>query len=220
MLTYEVKGNLIMKRNRSLLALVLACLMLLTAMTGCSGETEIPGIDDAQAEAILTPILDRSNELMQVFFGEGLPHETPETTLEYDGVQYENVLPESPYTSIAQMKAAMEVVFTSGYKADLCIMMFDGYETPKETQEEGEEVLDDTILPRYHEENGVLQIDIKYEAFQITAIPQAKGAKVLRGNATRVVVEVPYITKDGGSGTTRITLALDGEVWLIDGPTY
>ncbi len=197
----------------------LAVLFALLLLPACGEKEELPGLTDAEAQAVLAELLPKSAPLMQLFFGEGLPYVEPEEVLEYDGAQYEPVKEGAAYTSIAQMKAAMEGVYSADYQKTLYIMMFEGYEKPKETEKDVE-YLDERILPRYLEEDGVLKIDIKYEPYAITVTPQAEGARVVRGNATRVIVEVPTVDKKGQSGTMRVNLALDGGVWLLDGATY
>lgn len=204
--------------TRHVLAAFLAVLALLSVI-GCE-EQEIPGLTDEEAEQVLTELLPRSVEMMHLFFGEGLAYEQPEQVIEYDGVQYEPVQPGQAYSSIAQMRAALENLYASSYRRDLCIMMFDGYETPEVTGSDEDEVLDETILPRYREVDGVLQIDIKYQSLSFDTVPSAVGAKVIRGNSERVVVEVHYTSESKGNGTMRVNLALDDGVWLLDGPTY
>lgn len=205
--------------NKHVLAAFLAVLVLLLSVIGCE-EQEIPGLTDEEAEQVLIELLPRSVEIMHLFFGEGLAYEQPEQVIEYDGVQYEPVQPGQAYSSIAQMRAALENLYASRYRNDLCILMFDGYETPETTGSDEDEVLDETILPRYREVDGVLQIDIKYQSLSFDTVPSAAGAKVIRGNAERVVVEVYYTSESKGNGTMRVNLALDGGGWLLDGPTY
>lgn len=199
--------------KRLIAAMLFLAMLLCTA--GCHAAKETPGLTDEEAEQILAALLPKSGPLMHVFFGEGLAYDPPETTIEYDGVQYEPVKEGEMFSSLAQMREALAGVFTTDYASDLSILMFDGYEPPEEIPED-EEVFPDSIRPRYRETNGVLEIDIKYEGFTIRQIPIATGAKVIRGNATRVVVELAYPS----GGTTRANLALENGVWLLDGPTY
>ncbi len=206
-----------MNHYRRFLLLLLALVLPIT-LIGCQPK-EIPGLTDEQAEAVLAPLLPRSTELMHLFFGEGLAPEQSEIKNEYDGVQYEKVASDQPYQSIAQLKSAMDGVYSTGYKNELSLLMFDGYEPPKDAENE-EEIVTDVIHPRYREENGALMVDIKYDGFDVQTVPSSVGAKVISGNATRVSVEIPYASKNGGGGTMRVTLALDGDVWLLDGPTY
>lgn len=198
-------------------ALLLVLLMLLS-VTGCKQESEVPALTDAQAEQILSSLLPLSNQLMQVCYGKGLDYVKPDSVLEYDGVQYEPVKEGQLYSSISAIRADMAKVFTKSYQKELAVTMFEGYEMPDQTTEEGQELLDEIILPRYREQEGVLQIDIKYKSFDLTDFPTHVGAKVVKGNATRVTVQLSY-EKDG-SDTTRVTLRLENGVWLLDGPSY
>jgi hypothetical protein len=214
-----------MKQSFSrLIGLLIAAVMLCFVGCDTTPAQGTPALSDAEAEAILTELLPKSMELMHVFFGEGLEPVNTEAPETVRGAHYEDVKEGQAFSSIAQMKAAMKAVFTTEYQKTLNLLMFDGYVDPTDTSSgdgsDEDSSVDSDIFPRYYETDGVLKIDITYNKFNIKTLPSAEGAKVLSGNDTRVVVQIPYSTEEGKTGTMRVTLALEKGKWLLDGPTY
>ena len=207
-----------MMKKRNVLALLLALLALLLASCTEPEPEEIPALNDGQAAQILTELMPDSMELMHVFYGEGLRPVEGEEKREGGGMQYVPVEAGQKFSSIAEMKAAAEKIYSPSYCRELFVLMFDGYEAPRETTEE--EIITDYIDPRYKEEDGKLMIDLQYEAFTVVTEPDPAGAKVVSGNDTRVTAELPYRIGGEEKGKMRVSLALSDGKWLLDGPTY
>ena len=208
------------KTNAALCAL-LALVCVLCSLVSCGAEEkpeEIPALSDEEARQILTGLMPSSMELMHVFFGEGLKPVEGEEKRDGGGMQYVPVEEGQKFSSIEEMKAAAEAVYSPSYCRELFLLMFTGYEAPRETT--GEDIITDYIDPRYREEEGVLQIDLQYEAFEIVTEPVPEKAVVVSGNDIRVTAELPYRVGGVEKGKMRVSLALSGGKWLLDGPTY
>lgn len=208
-----------MKRICKRITLCLTALALLLCGVGCAKQA--PGITDEEAEKILTELLPKSQEMMKIFYGDGLGVDEYEEDDLQVNVQYEPVVAGQGYESVADLKKAMDGVFSAGYKVELYTLMFDGYSEAEESEGDGEvSSLDSTIYPRYKDVDGKLCINVRYRMLNVRTIPSAVGATVIDGDADRVTVQISYTTEDGKSGKMNVTLAKEGDTWLIDGPTY
>jgi len=179
-----------------------AALLAAVGMLASCGQT----MTDEEAKAILTDLVPRSQLLNEVFWGDAMttddPYATPMDSL--TGAQYYPVSEDSPFQSIAEIKAECEQVYTTSYAATMYAMAFVGT---------------DEVDSRYSEENGELLLDITFEPYNIDTIIDIDSAKVVDSTDVSVVVEVDCIIH-GEERVRKITLCKENEVWLLDSPTY
>ena len=182
-----------------LLLLTLLCAVL--ALSGCSAS-----LSDEEAQAILRELVPKSQLLNEVFWGDVMKTADPDVKplASVSAGQYYEVSEDSPYHSIAAIKADAESVYTPEYAQTMYFMAFEG---------------SDNIACRYKEENGVLLMNITYEPFDFGTEINIESAHVKRTTADTAIVEVECV-KDGESRLRDLVLcSLDG-VWLLDSPTY
>ena len=183
-------------------------LVLTAALCSAAGMLTSCGhsLSDDEAKAILTDLVPRSQILNEVFWGDIMttddPYATPMESL--TGAQYYPVSAESPFQSIADIKAECQQVYTTSYAATMYAMAFEGT---------------DEIDSRYTEEGGELLLDITFEPYNIDTVIDIDSAKVVDSTDVSVVVEVDC-TIHGEEKVRRITLCKENEVWLLDSPTY
>lgn len=126
-------------------------LLLATAvMTSCEST---PDYDPAELKTALDELLPLSYELNEIYFGEGLPQTDDQALVDklygafaanVKSLNYHPVAEDCGYSSIAEIKAATEAVFTEDYCAYLYELAFDGISSDKveveaETEAEEEE---------------------------------------------------------------------------------
>ncbi|MHB1153833.1 MAG: hypothetical protein ACYCWE_18940 [Eubacteriales bacterium] len=164
-------------------------------------------ISDEEVRVILTDLVPRSQQLNDIFWGDGIKPEDEDAVplITVTTAQYYTVAEKSPYKSIRDMKEAAEKVFSRDYLNSVYTVMFEG---------------SSDIQPRFAEnDEGLLTIDISYnsydfktEIFPETAVVKETGADLIRA-------EVSCKT-NGEPGKMNISLRRQDGVWLIDSPTY
>lgn len=187
--------------RKRILVLCAALFCAVGLLTSCG-----QSMTDEEAKNILSDLVPRSQLLNEVFWGEAMttddPYATPMESL--TGAQYYPVSEDSPFQSIAEIKAECAQVYTASYAATMYAMAFDGT---------------DEIDSRYSEENGQLLLDITFEPYNIDTVINIDSAKVVDSTDMSVVVEVDC-TIHGEAKKRKITLCKENEVWLLDSPTY
>lgn len=199
------------RRGRTILRIfiLLAAAVSALSLGSCNQKSE-PGPSDEEILARLDELVPLSQELNEIFVGEGLTPTDKAVLSEYDvGAQYFEVAEDAPYRDMASLKAAAESVYSSDYLKTVYIMAFDGS-------------AENDITPRYKETGGVLYVDIAWSALKLRTMLDLSGATVVESAAEKVKVKVDYTLEgDTGSGgqLTLVLVKQDG-VWLLDGPTY
>lgn len=165
------------------------------------------GISDEEVRVILADLVPRSQQLNDIFWGNGIKPEDEDAVplITVTTAQYYTVAEESPYKNVGDIKNAAEKVFSKDYLNSVYTVMFEG---------------SSDIEPRFADnEEGLLTIDICYksydfktEIFPETAVVKETGADLIRA-------EVECKT-NGEPGKMNISLRRQDGVWLIDSPTY
>ena len=188
-------------------ALCIICASLSLTLTSCGG----PKLDEVKDHVAAT--VDKSIELNEIFYGEGLPVFTEMIT----GNDYYLVDTEkSEYDTIDELKAALAEIYTTDYCTAMNEVMFVG-------------IADNlvSLLPRFIEEDmsGMLMQD-KYaenilpgdRVFDYAAMTMEKSSK------NSFTVRIPATLngeKDADAVLTFKKEMNDGKaVWKLDSPTY
>lgn len=136
--------------------LIAAATAAVAAVTATSCNT--PSYDPEELKSALDDLLPASYELNEIYFGEGLPA-TDDAELiaklygafaaNVKSLKYHPVDEDCGYSSIAEIKAATEEVFTEGYSAYLYELAFDGIYSDNMVEEtdEAEAETDEADVP-------------------------------------------------------------------------
>lgn len=193
-------------------SIILALTMILTAvsLTGCKGP-----MTDADAIAILTPLLERDAEINRYVWGDGFS--TKDTPKEDEKVSdtciYYRVNEDAPYHSTAALKADIEEVYSTLLAAAICDYAF---------------VNTDDMMARFcdfKQDNkiGDLQIDVtlNHPAYALEAVMYPSTAVVKRSTTTIIEAELEYsIGKDGEHKTMEIRVLKQDGKWKLDTHTW
>lgn len=168
------------------------------------------GSNAPSGEEIVALVEERvkaSEELNEIYFGEGLPVDILRASVGY----YKYVSKDSPYQSIAQIKEATQKVFSSEYSNLLFQNAFSG------TNEEGVGI----VYARYAEKDGELMVYTNLEAI-LTAkrTYHFDTVKVLKKNGRSVTVEIETEDESGTKLTVKLKMVKENDIWLLDSPTY
>lgn len=139
-----------------------------------------------------------------------------------DPVDYDYILADSKYGSIAELKNLAERVYSKAYLSSVYGSMFDGVLSADEANVLG-------LSPRYMEytnEDGETYL-MKSNTYEPIAVQKNvfdfSTAKIVRPkNAQKVTVELEFYPEENPSkrDTMRISLALENGQWMLDSPTY
>ena len=189
-------------------ALCIICASLSLTLTSCGKGPQLDEVKDHVAATV-----DKSIELNEIFYGEGLPVFTEMIT----GNDYYLVDTEkSDYDTIDELKAALAEIYTTDYCTAMNEVMFVG-------------IADNlvSLLPRFIEEDmsGMLMQD-KYaenilpgdRVFDYAAMTMEKSSK------NSFTVRIPATLngeKDADAVLTfKKEMTDNGAVWKLDSPTY
>jgi hypothetical protein len=191
---------------KTAICILLASLSL--TLTSCG---KGPALDEVREDIVST--VEKSLELNEIFYGEGLPvYKEMITGKDYYLVDTEK----SSYDSIDELKAALAEVYTADYCTSMNEIMFVG-------------IADDlvSLLPRFIEEDmdGTLMQDKYAESiligkreFDYSAMTMEKSSK------NSFTVRIPATLdgkKDEDAVLTFKKEMADGKVvWKLDSPTY
>ncbi len=190
--------------------LILLSVIMLFSLVSCK-KAEL--IADTEAQAILSELLPKAEEINEIIWGKGLPIEPgqdgPLKTV--TAAQYRTVAKDAPYQSTEELKGAIYAVYSEAFFNN----------TIKYTCFEGaDDALEDTqaqMYPRYKDNDaGVLIVDITNPGFEITTKIDASSAKVVSAESdNKQTVEV-----DTNNGKMKIVIVNEGSGWKLDTPTY
>lgn len=191
-------------RSAGVLLILLVCTVFSAAsLCGCAAK-----MTDAEAREILSGLVPLSQELNEIFFGDGLPleDENAEPMESVSGGQYLRVAKDAKYQSVDEIKAAAESVYTAEYlQNSVYPMAFDGV---------------DDARPRYAMRDGVLCRNLSSVSFTVENRLRFDEATVSDTGYDVAELSVPYEDADGNRSNIKITLRRQNGKWLLDTPTY
>lgn len=191
-------------------AVILTLTALFTVLTGCKGP-----ITDAQAVEILTPLLEKDAQLNRYVWGDGFttrddPGEDANAT---ETCKYYRVSADAPYHSVAELKAAIEEVYSEQLIPSIYAYAF----------ENNNETMARFCDFTQNDEIADLQIDVtlNHPPYQLSTVFYPATAVVKRSTATIMEVEVEYSNgEDGERQTTTLRLLKQNDVWKLDTHTW
>ncbi len=209
-LSFERRGILMKLKVYSLvLALLIAVLGMLSS---CAAPLKI---SDEEALEVLKDLVPKSYDINVIFFGEGLAAVDEAYEEEHDKAAYFKVAEDCGYSSIGEIKAAAEKVYSNKYLEDVYVTMFQGL-----ASESSEGTLDTSFSPRYREIGGQLMVNVARKGLNIRPRLEVISAEVTKKTSKYVKVETSCRDKDGKTETFEILLTKENDVWLLDSPTY
>lgn len=198
---------------------LLLLLALALLVVGCA-EEPAPSIDEVKPRLI--ELIEASWEVNDIFFGEGLPaidrdsdyaKENHVYYMDEVGGNYDIVTPDCPYQSVSMIKEAAERVYSPGYLASIYETMFVG-------------VADESagmLYARYLDTDSGLRKSNVHEPI-VTArrlYDYDSAAVVMPSNDSYINVEIDsHLEGQSETLRVRLTLVREGDVWLLDTPTY
>lgn len=208
------------------LTLVLSICIIMSISSCASNMT------DDEARKILEELVPLSQNLNDIFWGEGLPVEDSEDTVDsVKADQYRPVTDAAEYKSVEEIKDAAEKVFSSDYLVNSVYpTVFGEYNkddmTKDDIQKDDGYVYDasdlglNTIYPRYKQErDGILYRNVSREPYELNTEIRTDTAVVKKRANNLIICEVECVCS-GVTSKMDITLRYQDGVWLLDGPTY
>lgn len=205
-------------------SLLLICVV--STMFSCASR-----MTDDEARSILGQLVPLSQELNDVFWGEGLSVDLSEELVDsVTADQYRPVTADAKYQSIQEIKDAAEKVFSSEYLESVYAVAFGEYDADEMTKNDiqkgdgiyydANDLILNTIYPRYKQErDGILCRNISQKPYELNTEVFTDTAVVKKRANNLIVCEVKCICS-GVESTMNIALRCQDGVWLLDGPTY
>lgn len=197
------------------LLLFSACLVL----TCCGGK-----MTDAQIGSIARPLIEKSYEVNEIFFGKGLPFdeelrelylEEPPEDIDVKEVRYIPVSPDCEYAYIETIKDAAYAVYTADYcDSNLFPVAFNGLD-------DGEGGV--LQYARFIEnEYGVLtqRSDVAQTSVLTGRTYDFDTVKCVKQGSGYVIFTVSSYVDGKASDVVRITMKKEASGWRLDTPTY
>lgn len=167
---------------------------MIISLISCGG-----GADDSEILSELSALAPRATELYRIIYSDALPR----SEVSEDG--YYRVSDEAPFTSVAELDAAMRRVFYYDYYKILANTAFKGV-----FAEEGE------IVAKFTDRDGRLYVAPSVTAhfgepreFDLTE------AKVIKKNPYMAIVRIPH-----ADGDVEVTLQKTESGWMINSPLF
>jgi len=203
-------------------------LLLLVLLPGCAGNKSF-SVTEEEVKEILEDLLPASEELNQIYFGEGLPISEDEALIKafYDtfegGLKMTNYLPVDPacgYTSVADIKEKTLAVFTEDYGAYLFERAFSGISAIIDEGSENE-YKESVSHAMYLERSGILTArrNLAEEAIQLGRQYHLEALTLLEEGENYILVSVPS-ELNGREADVELKLVKTEEGWRLDSPTY
>ena len=190
--------------------LALTTLVAVFTLTGCKGP-----VTDAEAIAIITPLLERDVELNRYVWGAGFStRETPsEDEKVSDICEYYRVSEDAPYHSTAALKADIEEVYSTLLSAAIFDYAFNN--------------TDDTMARfcDFKQDNKIadLQMDVtlNHPAYKLDAVMYPSTIVVKRSTTTIIEAKLEYsIGTNGERRTMDIRVLKQDGKWKLDTHTW
>lgn len=200
--------------------------MAAAALVSCGGGMKV---DEEELRSALGELIEKSEELNVIYFGEGLPMTEDAAVLEefystFDtdvkSINYQPVDPECGYTTETELREATLEVFTENYSEYLFERAFAGISAVYDEGTE-DQFTETAVYAMYIEENGILtaRIDLADEAMELGRTYDLGGMKILRVKENYVVVSVPS-EMNGKALDVELKLVMTENGWRLDSPTY
>ncbi len=193
-----------MKNAKRILSFILAlCTLVLSLVSLASCGKRYT---DEEAREILAELLEKEVKICKVIYGEGLKtREDPGEHKNDSTFYYMEVASDSEYIGLSQLKEAVKEVYATDVLLDVWEYAFGS---------DGEE--EKTIIPRYAENDGYLQIDVTNEGFNLKNVAYIGESSVKRVRKNMIEIDIK-ISSDGESFRDK-TLVLKNEngVWKLD----
>ena len=177
--------------------------ILLLSLAGC----KIGAPSDEEVREIIAEKLPAAKELLTVIYGEGIPLESDSDIDEsWTTPHYYKVADDYKYQTVAQLKSALEAIFSDDYLETVYEYAFDGT---------------DDYMPRFADIDGVLAMDVVKEPMGVMAEVYADTATVTSGSRYACKVKLDCLTAAGKTVSKTISLSRDAEGgWLFDSAVY
>jgi len=216
-----------MVSRETFLKIILSVVCIFSLLfTMCSCGVSYTDEEVIQAVSELVPM---SEELNEIYFGEGLPIADEREDVEryysmfevdVDSVNYHPVSGECKFQSEEDIKTATEKVFSEQYCAYLYELAFSGISSVFYENTE-EQFTQTASYARYIQTGDVLtvRIDLPYEAMELGREYDFSKIEIIKKKKNYAVVTVPTI-KNGESLTVELKLIYTPDGFRLDTPTY
>ncbi len=203
--------------------IVLATALGLT-LTSCGGS----GHTVEEMRDAVAPLIEKSEELNVIYFGEGLPLTVdPEDAEKFyssfesdiESISYHPVDKSCGYESIDEIKEATLEVFTEDYSEYLFTLAFTGI---SDTVNDGVgDKRETSSYARYIEQSGMLtaRIDLANEAMELGRVYDLDKLEIVREKDGYVLVKIPS-ELNGREYDVQLKLVETENGWRLDTPTY
>ena len=179
------------------------------------------------AEAI-TPLIEKSAELNEIYFGEGLPLSVEKEDAEkfyssFDSeiksINYHPVDKDCGYESIDEIKAATLEVFTEEYSEYLFQKAFNGISD--QINDGTGDITQTASYAMYLEQNGMLtaRINIADDAIELGRVYDVDSLEIKLQKSNYVIVSIPT-EQSGKPLDVELKLVMTDSGWRLDSPTY
>ncbi len=183
---------------------------MLLSLVSC---TKAELIADTEAQAILTELLPKAEEINDIIWGTGLPIEPgqDEALKTVTAAQYRTVAKDAPYQSTEELKTAIAEVYSDAFiENTVNYTCFEG----------ADDALEDTeaqMYPRYKDNDaGVLIVDITNPGFELTTEIDPASARVVSAESdNKQTLEV-----ETNNGKIKLVIVKQENGWRLDTPTY
>lgn len=195
-------------------AFLLAFLIFGAVLSSCGRED----LTEEQVIEIVGPLVQKSYEVNDIFFGAGLPHEedrAEEDDTQYDvaPVRYLTVISDK-YNSVSSLKEAALEVYTESYMESVFERIFNGVAT-----ENGEIV----EYPRYYEslaENLKIRAGVEEESIVAGRKYDVTTLKITSQTDEYVFFTLESFIDGEPEMTVDLSIKDEGNGWRLDSPTY
>ena len=195
-------------------------------LVSCGGGMKV---DEEELRAALGELIEKSEELNVIYFGEGLPMTEDAAVLEefyssFDtdikSINYQPVDSECGYTNETELREATLDVFTENYSEYLFERAFSGISAVYDEGTE-DQYTATAVYAMYIEENGILtaRIDIAESAMELGRKYDLDGMEIVRVKENYVVVSIPS-EMNGKALDVELKVVMTENGWRLDSPTY
>ena len=200
---------------RRTIAALLVMLIFASVFSSCGREK----LTEEQLIEIVGPLVQKSYEINDIFFGEGLPHddapETEEDETQYDvaPVKYVPVYSDK-YKSVSSLKEAALEVYTESYMENVFDIVFNGM-----SDENGNLVQ----YARYFEsfaDNLKIRAGVEKESIVTGRKYDVTTLKITTQTDNYVFFTLDSFIDGESAGTIELSIKDEGNGWRLDSPTY
>lgn len=204
------------KRNRNKIHFFALLCLAAILLSACAGA---PALDEIKPRVI--ELIEASYEVNDIFFGEGLPviergsAFAEENHIYYmdEGGNYDYVTEDCPYQTVDMIKAEAEKVYSSEYLASIYETTFVGVADENTGMLYARYLDTDEGLKKSNLHKPLLEQKRMYDYDTMEIVKPSNGRYI------NVEIE-SYLEGEDERLPIRLTLVKEGEVWLLDSPTY